>query len=86
MMKVQAASKQPCVSMADVAPGDARAGKADISRRKFRTRRTFRCQTSDNMDKWKSTARKKLRQEESQKREEQRGRKSEERSCTDMKR
>ena len=41
-------------------------------------RRKFTSQTSDNMDRWKSTARKKLRERESQKREDQRGRKSEE--------
>ena len=42
-------------------------------------RRKFRSQTSDNMDRWKSTDRKNLRQGESQKREDQRGRKIEER-------
>eukprot|EP00435_Cladocopium_sp_Y103_P033581 s1245_g8.t1 len=39
-------------------------------------RRKFRSQTSDSMDRWKSSARKKVR-----KREDQRGRKSEERRC-----
>ena len=47
---------------------------------------SLEAKTSDNMDRWKSTARKELRKEESQKSGDKRGRKSEERRCRCAKR